>query len=72
MKNEEMERIYHQYLDARLSCNLPVETISREILFAGIEQKKSELAQKLGSDDLVYRVVIQNGSPKIKASVRKK
>ncbi|OGT97616.1 MAG: hypothetical protein A2079_04135 [Geobacteraceae bacterium GWC2_48_7] len=69
--NEDFEGIYRQYLDARRSCNLPVEKISREILLAGIEKKKPLLAQKLGSDDLVYRVVIQNGSPKIKASVRK-
>lgn len=70
--NEDLDGVYRQYLDARRSCNLPVENISREKLLEGIEKKKPLLAQKLGSDDLVYRVVIQNGSPKIKASVRKK
>lgn len=66
------DRIYDQYLDARRTCNLPVEKLSREVFLAGIERKKPLLAQKLGSDDLVYRVVIQNGAPKIKASVKKK
>jgi len=69
---EDFENIYRQYIDARRICSLSTEIISRETLFSSMEEKKPLLSKQLGSDNLVYRVVIQDGSPRIKASVRKK
>lgn len=66
----DLERIYSEYREARQKCNLPVENLSREAVAKSIEKSKPALATRLGSDDLVFRVVIENGRPKIKARRR--
>lgn len=70
-QKNELERIYNEYRAARQACNLPVENLSLEMVAATIEKKKPLLATRLGSDDLVFRVVVENGKPKIKARSRK-
>lgn len=70
-QDKELDRIYQEYREARISCNLPVDTLSRDRIAATIEKTKSSVAARLGTDDLTYRVVVENGKPKIKASQRK-
>jgi hypothetical protein len=48
-----------------------VKNLSREMVAATIEKKRSSLVARLGNDDLSFRVVVENGKPKIKASLRK-
>ncbi len=67
----ELDRVFREYREARMACNLPVETLSREIIAATLEKHKPTLAAKLGTEDLTFRVVVENGKPKIKASKRK-
>ena len=67
----ELERVYREYCEARKSCNLPVDTISRDHIRAAIEKHKPALKGKLGTDDLIFRVVVEDGKPKIKAGLRK-
>jgi len=69
--NNDIERIYREYCVARKQCNLPVDTISLDRIQAAIEKQKPVLREKLGSDNLVFRVVVEDGKPKIKAGVRK-
>jgi Ethanolamine utilization protein EutJ (predicted chaperonin) len=38
---------------------------------ATIEKSKAALTARLGTTDLVFRVVVEDGKPKIKASQRK-
>lgn len=67
----ELDRIFHELREARKSCHMPVDKLSRELVAATIEKSKAALAARLGTDDLVFRVVVEEGKPKIKASLRK-
>jgi len=70
-RNNELERIYQEFCEARTACNLPVDKLSRDMVAASIEKNRPALAARLGTDDLAFRVVIEDGKPKIKASQRK-
>ena len=67
----ELDRIYFELREARMACNLPVDKLSIEMVAATIEKNKAALAARLGTTDLVFRVVVEDGKPKIKASQRK-
>jgi hypothetical protein len=69
--DKEIERVYREYCEARKSCNLPVDTVSRDQIRAAIEKHKPALKGKLGTDDLIFRVVVEDGKPKIKAGLQK-
>ena len=70
-RDSELERVYHEFREARKACNLPVDKLSRDLVAATIEKSKPALSARLGTDDLTFRVVIENGKPKIKAKQRK-
>jgi hypothetical protein len=67
----ELDRIFNELREARKACHLPVEKLSLELVAATIEKSKAALTARLGSADLVFRVVVEDGKPKIKASLRK-
>lgn len=67
----ELDRIFYELREARKACHLPVEKLSLELVAATIEKNRAALAARLGTDDLVFRVVVEDGKPKIKASLRK-
>ncbi|KAB0670147.1 hypothetical protein F6V30_08270 [Oryzomonas sagensis] len=69
--DNQVERVYREYCEARKSCNLPTDGISRDQIRAAIEKQKPALKGKLGTDDLAFRVVVENGKPKIKAGLKK-
>ncbi|KAB0664231.1 hypothetical protein F6V25_13735 [Oryzomonas japonica] len=69
--DNQVERVYREYCEARKSCNLPIDGISRDQIRAAIEKQKPALKGKLGTDDLAFRVVVENGKPKIKAGLKK-
>ena len=69
--DNEVERVYREYCEARKRCNLPVDTVSRDQIRAAIEKHKPALKGKLGTDNLIFRVVVEDGKPKIKAGLRK-
>ena len=71
-RDNEAERVYQEFREARKTCNLPVDKLSRDMVAATIEKSRPALAARLGTDDLIFRVVVENGKPKIKASSRKK
>jgi Ethanolamine utilization protein EutJ (predicted chaperonin) len=48
-----------------------VDKLSIEMVAATIEKSKAALIARLGTTDLVFRVVVEDGKPKIKASQRK-
>jgi hypothetical protein len=41
------------------------------VVAATIKRQKPALVARLGTEDLIFRVVVENGKPKIKASKRK-
>src|SRR5512133_2420654 len=67
----ELDRIFHELREARKACHMPVEKLSLEMVAATMEKNRAALSARLGTTDLVFRVVIEDGKPKIKASLRK-
>lgn len=71
LHDPEIDRIFFELREARKACHLPIEKLSIEQVSATIEKNKAALIARLGTTDLVFRVVVENGKPKIKASQRK-
>ena len=67
----ELDRVFFELREARKACHLPVDTLSIEQVAATIEKSRAALSARLGTADLVFRVVVEDGKPKIKASQRK-
>lgn len=67
----ELDRLLLELRNARKECNLPIETITRELISATIEKQKPLLAAKLGTEEISFRVVVEGGKPKLKAGIRK-
>lgn len=67
----DLDRLVHEFREARKACNLPIDKITRELVAATIEKQKPALAAKLGTDHLAFRVVIEDGKPKLKAGLSK-
>ena len=67
----DLDRLVHEFREARKACNMPFDKITRELVSATIEKQKPALAAKLGTDHLAFRVVIEDGKPKLKAGLRK-
>lgn len=70
-QEREIERIYAELQEASRSCHL-TPVMSREQLAATLEKQRPILAQKLGTNDIQFRVVVENGKPKIKAGLKHK
>ncbi|MDD2581509.1 MAG: hypothetical protein PHR66_05905 [Desulfuromonadaceae bacterium] len=68
---EDLDRLVHEFREARKACSLPDETITRELLAATIEKQRPALVAKLGTENFVFRVVVEDGKPKLKAGLRK-
>lgn len=67
----DLDRLVHEFREARKACNLPFHNITRELVATTIEKQKPALAAKLGTENLAFRVVIEEGKPKLKAGLRK-
>jgi hypothetical protein len=67
----ELDRIYIELREARKACNLPVDKLSIEMVAATLEKNKAALTAKLGTSNVIFRVVVEDGRPKIKASPRR-
>jgi hypothetical protein len=63
----DIEIVYQHYLEARRKCNLSTDNLSRETMFAVIEKQREKLKSKHHCADVEFRVVIENGAPKLKA-----
>lgn len=66
-RQNDMETVYQHYLEARRQCNLPTDNISREAMNSVIERQREALKNKHRCADVEFRVVIENGAPKLKA-----
>ena len=67
----DIDRLVREFREARKACNMPTDKVTRELVVATIEKQKPTLAAKLGTDNFTFRVVIENGKPKLKAGLRK-
>lgn len=64
---QESDRIFQQYLAARTVCHLPTEGISPEMIAAAIEKQRPLIMARYHCKGVEFRVVIEEGKPKIKA-----
>jgi len=67
----DLDRIVHEFREARQLCNLSTEKVTRELISATIEKQIPALTAKLGANNFTFKVVVEEGKPKIKASLRK-
>lgn len=62
-----IDQLFQQYLEARATCHLPVEGISPEMITAAIEKQRPLIIERYHCREVEFRVVIEDGKPKIKA-----
>ena len=67
----DLDRLFNEFREARKNCQLPFESLTKEMVAATLEKSKPALAAKLGTDNISFRIVVENGKPKIKAASRK-
>ena len=68
--NPEVEAIYLAYLEARRACDLPVKNIRQEMIATAIEKQKPAILRRFNCATVEFKVVIEDGTPKIKARPR--
>jgi hypothetical protein len=70
-RDNELDRVFNELREARKNCHLPFESLTRDMVAATIEKCRPALIAKLGTEELSFRVVVENGKPKLKAGPRK-
>lgn len=60
------DRVYRQYLEACRSCNLPTNGLTSEKIATTLEKYRGALPEKYRDREVEFRVVIEDGKPKIK------
>lgn len=68
---DEIEHLYREYLAARQACHLTTAGVSRELIQGALEKQRPLLQQKYNCNDIEFHVVVEEGSPKIKARPRR-
>ena len=63
----EVETIFHRFIEARKACHLPISNITHELIAAAIEKQKPMIINKFKCSGVEFKVVIEEGMPKIKA-----
>jgi hypothetical protein len=65
--DNDIEIVFQHYLEARRKCSLPTDNISRETMCLAIERQREALKSKHHCAEVEFRVVIEDGLPKLKA-----
>ncbi|MBT0665258.1 hypothetical protein KI809_13200 [Geobacter pelophilus] len=65
--NSDIDGVFAQYIEARKACNLGTEGINPESLKSTLLNQKESLRHKHNCSNIEFRVVIEDGKPKIKA-----
>jgi hypothetical protein len=60
--------LYSSYLEARQSCGQEVKSLSPDRLEAMLARQRKALTRKFGKGDFKFRVVVEEGRAKLKAS----
>jgi hypothetical protein len=66
----EVEAVYRTYLEARKACHMPVDSLTPDVIAAAIEKQKPLIMHKYHCKGVEFKVVIEDGTPKIKARPR--
>jgi hypothetical protein len=68
--NDEMTRLHRQYMEARKFCNLADKEIPVDTIRNLVEKQKPLIMAKHNCSSIEFKVVIEDGAPKIKAIPR--
>lgn len=63
----DLEKIYREFRNARIACNLPVQDLTPEKISRAIERQKPAIMEKYSCKDIEFVVVIEQGKPRLKA-----
>ncbi len=66
-QNTEVDALLKQYLEARKACNMPTGNVTPAMIAAAIEKQKPLISSKYNCNQVEFKVVIEDGMPKIKA-----
>lgn len=62
------ERLYAAYVEAARSCGQDVAAIDRKKLAAAVKKQESAIRERYGCERVKFKVVVQQGKVKLKAS----
>jgi hypothetical protein len=63
----DVNQLYREYLEARKACNLSTDKVTPDVIAAAIEKQKPLISSKYNCNKIEFKVVIEDGKPKIKA-----
>ena len=63
--------LFEHYRDAALACGQSVEGLTRDKLQAVVKRQEASLREKLGCERVRFRVVVEAGKVKLKASAER-
>jgi hypothetical protein len=63
----EVSTLYRQFVEARKACRLPVDNITPAMIATALEKQIPAITSKYHCDKVEFKVVIESGTPKIKA-----
>jgi hypothetical protein len=64
----DLDQLYGAWLEARKATGQPTAGLTREKLAAQLEQQAETIRKKFGTADVRFRVVVEDGKAKLKAS----
>ena len=67
-QNGELERLFAAWVEARNQTGQPTAGLSRERLAAQLEQQTAAIRERFGVSDVRFRVVVEEGRAKLKAT----
>ena len=65
--DDEVNELYKKYLEARKICHLSSDNITPAMIAAAIEKQKPLILSKYNCKQVEFKIVIEDGNPKIKA-----
>ncbi|HOP39647.1 MAG TPA: MXAN_5187 C-terminal domain-containing protein [Geobacteraceae bacterium] len=63
----EVDQLFHEFTKACRMCNVPTANITREAIASSLRKHRSAITEKYRCGELEFRVLVEDGKPKIKA-----
>jgi hypothetical protein len=67
-ERSDLDQLYSAWIEARKATGQPTAGLTREKLASQLEQQAANIRQRFGSADVRFRVVVEDGRAKLKAS----
>ena len=64
----DLDRLFAAWVDARAATGQPTAGLTREKLKTQLEQQARSIRERFGAEDVRFRVVVEDGRAKLKAS----